>query len=74
MILILVCACIATAKKKQNLPERGCQKLDCFGFVQQGGAWIFCVSAWKLNFTLKKSQLISVALLSAIMPTTQEKK
>lgn len=34
---------------------------------------ILCVSAWKLNFTLKTLQPISVALLSAILPTIQEK-
>lgn len=73
MIVILICTCIATAKKKKKLPEWDCQKLNCFVFVQQGAAWIFCVSSWKLNFTLKKPQPISIALLSAILPTTQEK-
>lgn len=73
MIVILTCTCIATAKKKQNLPKWDCQKLNCFVFVQQGAAWILCVSSWKFNFTRKKTQPISVALLSAILPTTQEK-
>jgi len=53
IVLLLVCACIATGKTKQNLPEEGCQKSDWFFVVQQGVRWIFCVSAWTLTLLSK---------------------
>lgn len=66
-MLIFVCACIATAKKEESEGfEWGCQHLDWLLLCIREVCGFF-VSSIKLNFTLKKSQLVSVALVGAVV-------